>query len=194
MFDILYKYFIQQGAVSLPGIGSFVLGNSVGMTDFVNKQLLPPGHSISFNTISDTPHRTLFGYIASQKGISEWEAIKALNDFAYQLRNDLRSGKTILWRRMGNLSADLSGEILFDPLPAAGVLQPVKAERVIRSHAQHNIRVGDAEKTNYEMSELLGSDQAAHAWWKSWWVVAAALALLGITTIIIYLTAGGKSI
>jgi hypothetical protein len=179
MFDLLYQYFIQQGAVSLPGIGSFVLNNTVVVTDFVNKQLHPPKQTISFNGLSDTPSRALFIYIAQQQGVSEWEAIKALNDFAFRLRSDLRSGKTVLWRRVGHLSADLSGEVRFEPQPQADVLPAVKAERVIRTDAPHNIRVGDTEKTNVEMAEWLDGEDASLPWWKTWWAAAIVLALTG---------------
>ena len=61
------------------------------------------------------------------------------------------------------------------------VTEPVKAEKVIRKNAEHFVRVGEDEKTNTEMEELLFGNQKKT--YKSFWFIALALLLIGIVAI-----------
>jgi hypothetical protein len=86
----------------------------------------------------------------------------------------------VSWEGVGILKKDSSGGVQFDPVPAPLLfLQPVPAMRVSRQDAQHNLVVGDRERTSGEMNEWL-HDHARIRKRLPWWVVAVVLAVLGL--------------
>jgi hypothetical protein len=115
-----------------------------------------------FDKYFDVPDRNFFAYLARKKNIPDFEAIRWYNEFAANLRNTIRL------------------ELVFEAFaPPYELYPPVKAERVIRADAKHSILVGDKEKTNYEMTELLSDDTYVEK--ESWWIYALILAAIGLS-------------
>jgi hypothetical protein len=118
--------------------------------------------------------------VAAQRNILDYEAIKWYNEFSFELRNRIRAEEQVSWEGVGMLKKDGSGGVLFEPAPAPlFFLQPVPAMRVSRQDAQHNLVVGDRERTSGEMNEWL-HDHAKPRRRLSWWVIAIVLAVLGL--------------
>jgi nucleoid DNA-binding protein len=190
MFSLLNKYLVQQHSLALPGIGTFSFTNKPAESDFSNKQFLPPTQGIAFTAEKDTPARNLFTYISRQLGISEWEAVKSVNDFAYDLNARLRAGQSVKWEGVGSLTKENDGHLQFTPaMEQGGFFQPVVAEKVIREHAQHSMLVGDQERTNTQMAELLGEEAPARR--SRWWILALILGLAGLTILLLHLAQNG---
>jgi hypothetical protein len=176
MFDILNSYLFQHRSISVPGLGSICLENLPATADFVNKVILPPSWHFRFDKYADAPDKDFFSYLAAQKNMHDYEAIRWYNEFSYELSNRIRNEGMLRWDGVGILTRDEAGHVLFESTAKSPMfLQPVAAERVIRHHAEHALLVGDQERTNLEMNDWLSED-ASYREKESWWIYALILA------------------
>jgi len=181
MYADLNKYLFQHKSISIPGLGSLVAETIPAVSDFANKQLLPVQIKFRFDKYFDSPDREFFAYLAGKRNIPDFEAIKWYNEFAASLRNKIRTDEEAVWEGVGVFRKDFGGEVVFEALPAPfEFYTPVKAERIIRADATHSILVGDKEKTNYEMTELLNDVYVEK---ESWWIYALILAAIGLSVL-----------
>ena len=186
MYEVLNKYLYQHKSISIPGLGSLVAETIPAVSDFANKQLLPVQYKFRFDKYSDAPDREFFVYLSQKKNIPDFEAIKLYNEFSFDLRNRIPSNEGAVWQGIGVFKKDFGGEIVFEPYASPyEFYPPVKAERIIRSDATHSILVGDKEKTNYEMTELLNDGTYVEK--ESWWIYALILAALGLSILFFHL-------
>lgn len=192
MKNELYKYLLLHKSLSIPGLGTIFVERVPAQSDFVNKQLLPPSFHYRFDKYFDAPDKDFFGFLAQQRNIADYEAIRLYNEWAYELRNKIRTDNPVKVDRIGTLSRDLSGEIHFEAeAPVESYLNPVTATRVIRTHAKHALRVGDKEV----YSELSGEDLNTHtAVEKSpWWIYALVIAAIALILLILHFFNNGSS-
>ncbi len=186
--EVLNKYLAQHKSISIPGLGALVTENVPAITDFVNRQIHPVQRKWRFDKYFDAPDRDFYNYLAHQQNIPDFEAIRWYNEFAYDLRNQIRMSGSATWKGIGVFTRELNGEISFEQLHSAYELYPtVAAERVVRSSVNHAILVGDKEKTTHEMTEYFNEDKKPPtttaefqiSWKKFAWVLATlALVLL----------------
>ena len=156
---------------------------------------MSPGFTISYDSINDSPHKELFQYISRKKNISEWEAIKVLNDFAYDLKNTLRKGEQVTWEGIGLLKQGNSKDILFEPQKLSYEFIPhVDAQRVIRHSTNHAMLVGDRERSKTEMENLLLEEVPEVKAKVGWWSIAAIIAAIAILLMSIRAFTGGLSV
>jgi nucleoid DNA-binding protein len=192
--DVLYAYFIQRQSLSLPGIGTFDMHRISAQTDFANKKMLPPGYAIGFNLHEDAPDRDLFEYIARRKQVEEWEAIRAVHDFALELKSRVQQGEPFTWEGIGSLRPGVGKDIIFEPESLQYAFIPhVGAQRIIRQNATHAVIVGDREHTREEMSDMLAADAPEFRVKPGWWNFAAILAAAAVLLIAIRAFSGGVS-
>jgi hypothetical protein len=183
MEDQLYKYLLQYKRLALPGVGTIYLERSAAQHDYANKVFTPPVYTFSFDRNHDMPSKKLFGWLAVNLGISEWEAIRQLNDFAFAVKKQLQAGKLINWDGVGTMQSALSGEVRFKPVEIAFPFElPVAAEKVIREKAAHTVLVGEQEKTADEMTELLSHHELKrnYAMTAAWIAALAAVLFIGL--------------
>lgn len=193
--EILYRYFIQNSSLSLPGIGTFDMYRISAQADFANKKLLPPSFTISYNNINDSPHKELFDYISRKKNIPEWEAIKMVNDFSFDLRNTLRHGEPVEWEGIGLLKQGNGKDILFVPEKLSYEFIPhVDAQRVIRLTANHAMLVGDRERSKTEMEQFLLEEAPVVKAKVGWWSIAAIIAAIAVILLAVRAFTGGLSL
>ena len=148
MNNVLVSYLLQHKSISIPGLGSMYIERIPAQTDFVNRRILPPDYHFRFDKYFDAPDKDFFTYLAKQQNIADYEAIKWYNEWAYELRSKLREGHVIEWEGIGLLKKDISGEIVFESAGRIPTLQePTPANRVIHTHTQHTMLVGDQEVT-----------------------------------------------
>jgi hypothetical protein len=186
MYEVLNRYLFQHKSISIPGLGSLVAETIPAVSDFANKQLLPVQVKFRFDKYSDTPDRDFFSYLSKKNNVPDFEAIRWFNEFATGLRNTIRSGEEAVWQGVGVFKKDFGGEVVFEPAAAPYTFyQAVKAERIIRADAKHSILVGDKEKTNYEMTELLNDE--VHVEKESWWIYALILAAIALSVLFFHL-------
>jgi hypothetical protein len=184
--EILNKYLAQHKSISIPGLGALVAENVPAIADFVNKQIHPVQRKWRFDKYFDAPDRDFYNYLAHQQNIPDFEAIRWYNEFAYDLRNRIRTDGSATWKGIGNFKREPNGEISFEQLRPAYELYPaIAAERVVRSSVNHQILVGDKEKTAQEMTEYFNDEKETSVTtaefrlnWKKFALLLAALALL----------------
>ena len=186
MYEVLNRYLFQHKSISIPGLGSLVAETIPAVSDFANKQLLPVQLKFRFDKYSDPPDHSFFSYLAQTNNVPDFEAIGWYNEFASNLRNKIRSGGEAEWQGVGVFKKDFGGEVVFEPAAPPYEFYPaVKAERIIRADARHSILVGDKEKTNYEMTELLNDE--VHVEKESWWIYALILAAIALSVLFFHL-------
>jgi hypothetical protein len=180
MYGDLNKYLFQHKSISIPGLGSLVAETIPAVSDFANKQLLPVQLKFRFDKYFDVPDKSFFMYLSQKRNIPDFEAIKWYNEFAAALRHKIKAEEEAVWQGIGVFKKDFGGEVVFEPYASPyEFYPPVKAERIIRADAKHSILVGDKEKTNYEMTELLSDEVYVEK--ESWWIYALILAAVGLS-------------
>jgi len=211
MNNVLVSYLLQHKSISIPGLGSMYIERIPAQTDFVNRRILPPDYHFRFDKYFDAPDKDFFTYLAKQQNIADYEAIKWYNEWAYELRSKLREGQAVEWDGIGTLKKDISGEIIFESAGRIPSMQePTAANRVIHSHSQHTMLVGDQEVTRKisntdtaanvsdNNNVISGEEQPAYPPYpeeppkkKGWWIFALVLAALALTVIFLRLYRDG---
>jgi hypothetical protein len=189
MIDTLNSYLILHKSISIPGLGTIYVERIPANSDFVNRQILPPGYQFRFDKYFDAPNKEFFAYFASQKQVPDFEAIRLYNEWAYELRNRLKTEGSVDWNGVGTLAQDETGDIRFHTEKSArSPLHPVAAERVVRTNAAHNMLVGDKETTTLAMSEMLTEETSRKS---RWWIYALIIALIAAAILIYRFTRDG---
>jgi hypothetical protein len=185
MFEVLNSYLYQHKNISIPGLGTIYLETLSSTPDTPNKSLLPPTYHFRFDKYFDAPDKDFFSYLASEKNIPDYEAIKWYNEFSYDLRNKIRQEDKVKWDGIGILKKDYAGNIIFESEPESSLFMlPVIAEPVTRKNVQHRLMVGDKEKTNYEMDEWLQANSQQKK--QTWWIFALVAACVASLILLFY--------
>jgi hypothetical protein len=188
MKEILLKYLLQYQQLGLPGIGFLQVYIRASQTDIVNRRILPPSPAARITPEVPVPaEKDQVRFIARSMQITEDIAERQLGDFCVAALEGIRKGVPLEWEGFGSIRKGIAGDMTFDlTVKNIFAFPAVAAERVIRTNAEHTIQVGDSEKTNTEMAELLQEEapapRASH-----WWVWALILGVIGIGVIAFYL-------
>ena len=194
MTETLVSYLLQHKSISIPGLGSMYIERIPAQTDFVNKQILPPDYHFRFDKYFDAPDKDFFTFLAVQHNIADYEAIKWYNEWAYDLRNKIREGEVVQWDGIGSLKKDASGEVIFESAGAIPTLQAAApAHRVIHSHTQHTMIVGDQEvrREIIPVEEMGQHNDFIPAKSDKWWLFALIIAVIAIGIIIYRVSQSG---
>ena len=178
MQDSLYEFLLLNKKLSLPGIGTISLCQSSAQHDFSNKQFVAPASFFSIDPGNDKPSKKLFDWLSSSLGITEWEAIKSVNDFSFDLKKKLSEFGEVSWEKVGVIRRNNNGDLKLDPQNISLQSEPpVAAEKVIRVKAEHTVLVGEQEKTSVEMEEYFSGNPAKKNYT---WLIAAILMALAL--------------
>lgn len=174
MFDLLREYIARYHQIHLPGIGIIGLEKSPAKADFSDKMFYPPRDEWKLLDAGYTNDESVIHFIARKKNIPFTEAKEMLGNFCGNLKTSLDNSEEIKFPGIGVLKNDSSGLLQLETeINDTLLLKPIIAERIIRKDAEHTILVGDTEKTNFQMNELLHGEEAATN--AKWWAWAAAL-------------------
>ncbi len=191
MQDSLYEFLLLNKKISLPGIGTISLCQAPAQLDFMNKQFISPSFSFTIDPRNDKPSKKLFDWLSSSLGITEWEAIKSVNDFSFDFKKKLSEFGEVSWEKVGMFRRNSNGDLKLDPQNV--LLQsesPVAAEKVIRVKAEHTVLVGEKEKTSVEMEEYFAETPAKKNYT---WLIAVILTVLAVMFIGWYFSEKGFS-
>jgi hypothetical protein len=191
MYHNLYEYLVRNNELPLPGIGTFLLNREPAIIDFPNKKIYPPSYSITLNHDSYVPGQAFFNWLAAGLDTTPREAIFRFNDFAFELKKSISNGNQVNWKGVGILQKGESGEIVFE---GSGHFTPevsVPAERIIREKSEHNVRVGEDERTSTEMTALLKREEESSI---GWWVYALAIGVIALMFTGWYLSEHGTTV
>ena len=191
MQDILYEFLLLNKKLSLPGIGTISLRQNSAQHDIPNKQFTAPSFYFTIESRNDKPSKKLYDWLSSSFGITEWDAIRSINDFSLDLKKKLSENGEVAWANVGMIRRDNNGDLKLDP---QNILlqseQPVIAEKVIRVKAEHTVLVGEQEKTSVEMQEYFSGSPARKNYS---WLVAVILTALAVIFIGWYFSEKGFS-
>lgn len=178
MQKIFYEYLILYRQMSLPGMGTVCLEQIPAKLDFANKQILPPSFFYKLDSRRDQTDRKFLEWIAASFGISDWEAIKSLNEFSFALKDKIAAEGKAVWEDVGSFSRDERGNLLLESATVnlAGE-QPIPADKVIREHAEHVLLVGEQEKSSLEMEAFFTAEKTKPDYA---WLVALILTALSV--------------
>ena len=183
MYQYLHKYFSLNKTLTIPGIGSFYAETQSANLDFINKTLLAPVTVIHYKNGETVTDEKFYKFLSNEAGLSETESADRFKLFANELRQQLKTGSILQFKGIGTLTKNKEG-LLFKQDDALQNLFPaITAERVIRQHAEHNVRVGEDDKTSTEMHAHLAKQEVKK---EQWWIVALILAGVGIAAIAFY--------
>ena len=181
MFQVLNAYLFQHRSISIPGLGTIYLETLPANVDVADRTMLPPAYRFRFDKYFDAPDKEFFSYIASQRDILDYEAIKWYSEFSFELRNRIRAEDQVSWDGVGVLKMDPSGNVIFESISGSPqFMVPTPAMRVNRQDAQHMLLVGDRERTNVQMNEWLHDEEGAGRKKRSWWIIALVLGLIAL--------------
>ena len=191
MQDSLYEFLLLNKKLSLPGIGTISHCQNPAQHDFSNKQFTAPSFYFIIESRNDKPSKKLFDWLSFSLNITEWEAIKSVNDFSFDLKKKLSEYGEVSWEKVGVIRRNNNGDLKLD---LQNILlyteQPVTAEKVIRLKAEHTILVGEKEKTSTEMEEYISGNPAKKNYT---WLIAVILTVLAVMFIGWYFSEKGFS-
>ena len=191
MQDSLYEFLLLNKKISLPGIGTISLCQNSAQHDFSNKEFMAPSFYFIIESRNDKPSKKLFEWLSSSLNITEWETIKSVNDFSFDLKKKLSEYGEASWEKVGVIRRNDKGDLKLDPQNI--LLQserPVPAEKVIRVKAEHTVLVGEKEKTSVEMEEYFAGSPAKKNYS---WLIAVILTALAVIFIGWYFSEKGFS-
>ncbi len=191
MQDSLYEFLLLNKKLSLPGIGTICLCQTPAQHDFANKQFIATAFFFTIDPGNDKPSKNFFDWLSSSLNITEWEAIKSVNDFSFDLKKKLSEYGEVSWEKVGVLRRNDNGDLKLDSQNI--LLQsepPVTAEKVIRVKAEHTVLVGEKEKTSAEMEEYFAGSPVRKNYT---WLIAVILTVLAVMFIGWYFSEKGFS-
>jgi hypothetical protein len=193
MYAILNKYLFLNKSIPVPGLGTICMESLPSSIDASTRTIQPPAYRFRFDKFSDAPDKELFTYLSAQQNISDYEALRQYNDFAYSLRDRLNYFREAPWEGLGILKKDDSGDIQFEStILNPFFLKPVPAEKVVRANARHMMLVGDRERSNREMSDWF-AEEPVHGN-RLWWLVALIGGIAAALLIMIHFSSHGWSV
>lgn len=191
MQQILYEYLVLHHQLPLPGIGTIYLKWQSSSLDIGNKQFLPPVYYYTLETSQDKASKKLYDWMESVAGFDEWDAIKKINEFVFDVKSKISSQGEMIWENVGIIKRNEAGSLeLVSSENFVPALSPVMAEKVTRENVQHTILVGEQEKSSAEMETLLAVTSPSK---DVSWVVAVILAVISFMFIGWYFSEKGFS-
>ncbi len=180
MYQYLLKYFSLYKNLSLPGIGSFNTAFQPAELDFANKTLNAPAYHIQYNNAEPDTTAHFYNYLTKETGLQYEEAVHQLKKFTAQLKDKLDTGEPVKFFGIGVLIKKEEGYSFDADKSINDFFSAITAERVIRQNAEHNVRVGEDDKTSTEMYQQLNQTIVKE---ERWWIAALVLAFIGIAAI-----------
>src|SRR3982750_1716231 len=184
----LRNYLKTHKKLSLHGIGNFVLEETPAQLDFTAKLLYPPVSEIKFEPESLPNNNQFFNFLSKDLKVDKITSVKLYKEEMHRIKEALVKDGEYNLKGIGILSKQQNDAISFITYDAGNSPLPViPVERVIRREETHTIRVGEDERTNRHMEELLAQPEAATAK-KSYWWVYLIIAMLVIAVIVLLFT------
>ena len=146
VFKQLTNYLLQYRQVSIPSVGTIRLVQQPAQLDVASKIITPPSYTTAINndeTVSD--HQLMFLSAALQE--EKDHVLKRLSALGQNLQSNMQESG-FNWKGIGWIGTSGEAEAVH---PA--ILQPVRAERVMRPDAEHSVLVGDQELTSRHLAD-----------------------------------------
>lgn len=191
MYPFLYKYFLVNKKVGIPGLGSFSLQEIPASLDFVKGLLRAPQSKIVFTkSNADTVDKSLFIYLGREMQVEEWQVARKFQEFTAAIKSNLDNNKAVELPGIGKLQKGYDDELMFIAdtdatlVPAADIkLNNTNDSRAnlveLYSTGENLILTEETEEDKLEMI-------IKHKEEDYWWVYALILALMGVGALLYY--------
>jgi hypothetical protein len=194
MFKILYKYFIINRKLNLPGIGVLEIHRRPATLDFARKAFAPPGARIDFSAVNSAADQKFFSFLSAEQNIEEVEAATRFEVLVQELKDNLQvNGKADL-PGLGTLIRNEPGSVQFTPLlQEPGFLREVSIEPTVPAIVEEPSTIIEPAPKEIEVHETMNEgDEEAAVEKSNWAVYAIIIALLSIAAIVYYYTVNGS--
>ncbi len=193
MNAILNRYLIQHKSISIPGLGTIQADTVPASIDAAGRCAIPPSVAYRFDSYFDAPDKEFFSYLARKNRISDYDALRTYNNFAYALRDRLNQQQSAEWEGLGTLVKDETGLItLVRTRPAPEFIRDIPADKLLRDDAEHTLLVGDRERTSSEMTQWFSEEPVSGR--KRWWLAAVIIALVSLLLALVHLSTHGWNV
>lgn len=112
----------DHDCVILPGFGGFLTNYSGARIHPIKHNFQPPGRTVVFNANLTTNDGLLADHISRTRNISYPDAATLVKHYAEACLKDLKEGKTVYLRNIGNCKMGRENNIIFDPDETANFL------------------------------------------------------------------------
>jgi hypothetical protein len=176
----IQKYLIQHQQLSIADWGTMQLVKESAQVDFTNRKIHAPSSKLFFQE-PRVVDNSFEKWLADELNISHQDALASIQSFVKSFKLSVSNG-TLIWNGWGSFEK-CNNNIIFK---SAFEVNPgtVNAERVIRKGAEHQIRVGEEERTNTEMGEWLQGTETQKKY--LWWIAALILSVFGIILAVLF--------
>lgn len=185
--QLLQVYLYQKKTVSLPGIGTFKIERVKPKESESGKYLWGPVHVIKLDSKIDSNSKEIFDFVSRKMNITEWEAIKLLNEFVTNLKSSVRKDATYQMEGFGNLELNDDGSFRLNSL----TLQYPFYSRILKPDADlmHSME----EPLNETSEEQLISEEIIEypndeVQKDRWWIAIIVFAVVALIIIAISMT------
>ncbi|MFP5040391.1 hypothetical protein [Parasediminibacterium sp. JCM 36343] len=191
MYPLLYKYFLVNKKMSLPGLGDFSLQETPASLDFVKGVLRAPQAKISFsNKYSNNIDKNLFIYLGKEMKVEEWEVAKKFQEFTESLKQNIENHKAVELPGIGKLQKSYDSDIFFVPEGDATTTSSPDIKLNNTNDSRANLvelySTGEnlilTEETEDDKLEMIVRNKEEDYWW----VYALILALMGVGALLYY--------
>ncbi|MFM8806437.1 MAG: hypothetical protein ACKOD1_03670 [Sphingomonadales bacterium] len=155
MNDLLKEYLLFKKKLPLAGLGVLYLLREPARFDVGNRQFLPPHQCYEFRSGIVAPVAELVDWLSLRLGIDAADAGSRYQRFCDDAMRALNQQNTLSWKGWGVWKKDEQGIVQFQSDSSELPLAPVQANKVIRDNAEHQVRVGEDNRSSVEMSQLL---------------------------------------
>ncbi len=156
MYAELHQYLIQQRILPVPGLGTFLLERSPAESDIPNRVILAPTYRVSYKTEVEPFPKHFFSWLGHMLNVTDREAQMRFDDFGSKLIEETGQGKIVKWMGVGEIRRK-NGQVDFTP-QLLSTEDPVPSIKIIRQHAEHQVRVGEEFRSSGEMTRILKPD------------------------------------
>jgi hypothetical protein len=189
MYEFLYKYFILNRKLALPGIGIFSLENVPATIDIVSQVLKAPAKNIQFSNNAAATDKQLLQYLSKQLQLNEADTGKTFNEFSKQLAATVLNGGAQL-PGLGTLKKSYNGDIYFYPeIKYSGLQKEIRLDTPEISSANLVDVYGAVETEIITQKTEMPDSKKLHLHENNqdyWWLYALVLALMGVGALLYY--------
>ncbi len=192
MYQLLYKYFLLNRRVCIPGVGVFAMQNTPARIDFVTGILHAPQPKVLFShNEQPAEDKSLVQYLSKEMKVEEWKAVEAFKEFTSSITGSINESQPVTLPGIGQLHKNsASDEVFFTEETAATrlFLNDIKLSTATDSKANlvELYSTGDTliltEETEDDKLEMIIKEKDEDYWW----VYALILALMGVGALLYY--------
>ena len=191
MYPFLYKYFLVNKKVGIPGLGSFLFQDTPATLDFVKGVLRAPQSKIAFlKSEDDTIDKSLFIYLGKEMHLEEWQVAKKFQEFTDGIKQNINGNKAVELPGIGKLQKGYDNDLIFIPDVEATVIASPDIKLNNTNDSRANLVELYSTGENLILTEETEEDKLEmiikHKDEDYWWVYALILALMGVGALLYY--------